>query len=113
MKSQAEIIEIVNTARALGVQDVEIDGVKYNLAVPTMTPFSHTQVHTTGYIAPVGPPPELKAEEMVKPLSVLDEYSDDEILYYSSPYYDELQAKKEAQQQLKKESDELKEAANG
>lgn len=39
--------------------------------------------------------PESKAEDIVKPLSVLDQMSDDEILYWSTPYYDELQAKKE------------------
>lgn len=40
--------------------------------------------------------PELKAEDIVKPLSVLDEMSPEEILYYAVPHYDEIQAEKEA-----------------
>lgn len=40
---------------------------------------------------------DLKPEEIIKPLSTFEELSDDEILYYSTPYYDELQAKKELQ----------------
>lgn len=36
-------------------------------------------------------------EEIVKPLSALDDLSEHEILYYATPYFDEIQAKKEAQ----------------
>ncbi len=49
---------------------------------------------------------DLKAEEIVKPLSALDEYSEDEILYWSTPYFDELQAKKAMRaQQIKDKED--------
>jgi hypothetical protein len=41
---------------------------------------------------------ELKAEEIVAPISVLDDLSEEEIMYYHSPYYDELQARKEQRQ---------------
>jgi hypothetical protein len=42
---------------------------------------------------------EPKAEDIVAPLSLFDQVSEDEILYWSSPYYDELQAQKEEKQQ--------------
>jgi hypothetical protein len=124
MRSKEEIKHIIDNAKEFGLSQVEVDGVKYTISPSaavsnqpmTSTPFSHTQVQTSGYIQHVqstGPVPEMKPEDIVKPLSVFDDLTDDEILYYSSPYYDELQAKKEAQKQLKKESDELKEAANG
>lgn len=45
------------------------------------------------------PVPEQKSEDIVKPLSVLDDVSEEEILYFATPYYDELQHKKEAQKQ--------------
>jgi hypothetical protein len=52
------------------------------------------------------PIPEKLAEELVKPMSVLDEMSSEEILYYATPYYDELQAQKEAHaQKLAEEQD--------
>lgn len=40
-----------------------------------------------------------KAEELVVPMSVLDQLSDDEILFWATPHYDELQYKKELQKQ--------------
>lgn len=46
------------------------------------------------------PKPDMTPEDIVRPMSVLDDYSDDEIMYYHSPYFDELQAIKE---QRKKE----------
>lgn len=43
--------------------------------------------------------PDLKPEQIIAPLSVFDEMTEEEILYWSSPYYDELMAKKEALKQ--------------
>lgn len=45
------------------------------------------------------PVPDMKADQIVSPLSVLDQFTDEEILYYATPYFDELQARKEAQRQ--------------
>ncbi len=42
---------------------------------------------------------DLKPEQIVSPLSALDEYSEEEILMWHSPYFDELQAKKELRQE--------------
>lgn len=42
---------------------------------------------------------ELKAEDIVSPLSTLDQFTDEEMLYWASPYFDELQAKKIAHQE--------------
>lgn len=48
--------------------------------------------------------PELKPEELVKALSSFDEITGDELLYYATPYYDELQRQKELRaQQIKDE----------
>lgn len=49
---------------------------------------------------------QLNPEDIVKPLSVLDELSEEEIGYWSTPYFDELQAKKELRrQELEKEEE--------
>lgn len=49
-----------------------------------------------GVPAQKDPVPEVKAEEIVKPMSVLDDMSDEEILMYHSPRFDEIQAEKGA-----------------
>lgn len=84
MRDSAELKEQIEFARAQGCKSIEIDGVKYEIGP---APLSH---------APV---PELKAEEIVKPLSALDDLTEEEILYYATPYYDELQRRKEAHKQ--------------
>jgi hypothetical protein len=38
---------------------------------------------------------EIPIDELMKPMSPFDELSDEEILYWSSDYYDELQAQKQ------------------
>jgi hypothetical protein len=39
-------------------------------------------------------PGESKPEDLIKPLSVFEEPTEDEILYYSTPYYDVLMERK-------------------
>jgi hypothetical protein len=38
--------------------------------------------------------PDSKPEDLMKPLSVLDDMSEDEIKYWATPYFDELQEMK-------------------
>ena len=46
--------------------------------------------------------PELKAEDIVTAMSVLDMPTEEELLFYATPHYDELQRLKELRaQQLK------------
>ncbi len=47
--------------------------------------------------------PEMKAEEIVKPMSVLDDLSDEEMLYYATPYFDQIQEEKKIHAQKLKE----------
>lgn len=44
---------------------------------------------------------ELKAEDIVQPMSVLEELDEDDILYWATPYYDDIQARKQAMQEAK------------
>lgn len=43
--------------------------------------------------------PDMKASDILAPISSFDDLSDEEILYWASPYYDDIQTKKEAQKQ--------------
>lgn len=51
-------------------------------------------------------PEGLNIEDIIKKLSPFEEYTDEEILYYSTPYFDELLARKEALQQKSAEKGE-------
>jgi hypothetical protein len=51
------------------------------------------------------PIPELEAREIIEPLSPFDEIDEEEILYYATPYYDELQAKKAKLKPREREDD--------
>ncbi len=102
MKTKEEIASILAQAKEMGMESVEVDGVKYTLGAHPVT-------------KQLGFPQELKPEEMVTPLSVLDEYTEEEILYWSSGYFDDLQARKESANKQRAIDDELKQerVANG
>lgn len=78
MTEDLEILKTLVKAKELGVSmdDVEAFKAKQKVSVP-----------------------ETKAEDIVTPMSILDEFSEEEILFYATPYFDELQNKKEAQKQ--------------
>lgn len=87
--------EILNEAREAGASEVTISGITY-------------KINPLSVVTPVSAVPEMKAEELVNPLSILDEFTEEEIIYYSSPYFHELQAQKEVQEKQKQEDDLLK-----
>lgn len=84
MRSPDEIKVLLEMARAQGCKSVEVDGIRFEVGEQPSAS---------------GPVPELKAEEIVKPMSVLDDLSEEEIQYYATPYFDELQKRKAAQKQ--------------
>lgn len=65
-------------------------------------------------IGPDGKPPVIEqsevqaSDECYTPPSPFDELSDDEIQYWSTPHYDELQAKKQMAAEQRKIDDELR-----
>lgn len=80
MDKQARI-DLIEEARILGMKTITIEGVTYEFGEAPKVPQDV---------------PEMKAEDILKPLSTLDEMSNEEILYWSTEYYDEIQARKEA-----------------
>lgn len=89
--TKEEKLLLIQEAREFGCKSVTIEGVVYELgkALPTNEPIN-----------------EEALGEAVKNMSVLDEYSQDEILYYSSPYFEELQEQKELKaKQLQERND--------
>lgn len=86
-----DLIKVMEKAKELGFTEIKVDGVDLKIG-PQITK-SHL--------------PDLTAEELVKPPSVLDDLSDEEILYFATPYFDELQAKKAKHQEALKEHKEI------
>lgn len=84
-------IQLIEEARILGMKTVTIDGVVYEFEKEVLKPNK----------------PELSSkeiEDLMKALNPLSEYTDQELLYYSTPFFDELQLRKEHQKKLKEES---------
>ena len=85
-------LELIQEAKDLGLKSITIDGIVYEFGVTKQ----------------VLPPTELTEEQvkaLVNPMSVLDDYSEDEITYYATPYFDEIQEQKKIrEQQLKDEA---------
>jgi hypothetical protein len=82
--------ERIAEAREAGVTAITIDGVTYNIGL-----VAETKVATAV--------PELKPEQIVAPLSILDDLTEEEILFWSTPHYDEIQEQKAAQAAKAKE----------
>lgn len=89
-----EVIAVMEKAKELGLKQVKVDGFEAS--------FEDIKNEV-----PVTIVPDAKLEEIFKEASALDQVSDDEILYYATPYYDQLQAEKEAKKQ--RLSEEVKE----
>lgn len=88
-------------AKELSVEYFSFEGatIRFPSAFEQLKP---EQKITSQWTAPLVP--NEKAEVLVKPLSVLDEMSPEEILYYATPYYDEIQGQKaEHEAKLKEE----------
>lgn len=86
-----ERIKLLLEARDLGMKSVTVEGVTYEFGEPKK------QV-----VEAITDLTEEQVKALVNPMSVLDDYSDDEVLYYSTPYFDELQERKNLrEQQLK------------
>jgi len=94
----AELIQVMEKAKELGLASFKTADFEF-----TTQPTTQNVVLTNTQIKE--PVPELKPEEIINPLSVLDDMDEDEIKYWATPYYDELQAKKEAQRQMIKEQE--------
>jgi len=77
--NNVEALKLLIKARELGITDTDIEAFKAKLAPEVV--------------------PELKADEIVKPISVLDDYTEEEIQYFATPYFDELQEKKRLHQE--------------
>lgn len=84
-----QMIELMKTAKELGLHTFKAEGLEFSTVPQTVVQEVKPKVSE--------PVPDLKAEDIVKELSPLDGMSEDEILYFATPYYEELQAKKEAQ----------------
>lgn len=93
-----EVMKLMDHAKELGISKIKVEGFEAELSHLNQTPAPAQ----TGTIADLS---DEEIRELVIPPSPFDDLSDEEILYFATPYYDELQAKKEAQAQKLKEEE--------
>jgi hypothetical protein len=82
MINREKITEAITFAREMNLKSIEVDGIKFD--VP---PNAADTVEA------------LDDQELAKALDIMDDLTDDEILYWATPYFDELQAEKEIKKQ--------------
>ena len=88
-----EIIKILEKAKELGISTIKVDGLEAHSDTERPQEKSMTEIDDKDLMALVSP---------------LDDFTEEEMLYYATPYFDELQEKKEAMKKQKKEEDELR-----
>lgn len=82
-----QIIKLIKEARDMGLPEIRIGDIYVR--------FDKVSEAAQGV-------PELKAEDIVKPLGAFDDLTTEEQLFYATPYFDELQHQKALRmQQLK------------
>ena len=95
-----EILQLIKDTKELGLKSLEVDGVKIEFGdVEVVTKSeNHDNIVTDE---------EPKAEDLVVPPSPYDQLTDEEILYWSSDYGQELELarKKEQEDNIKRASD--------
>lgn len=82
-----ELIRVMEAFKAHGLTHLKTQDIELGSGPETLKPLTPSPV------------PELKTEQIVVPQSPFDDLSEDEIKYWHSPYFNELQAKKEAQKE--------------
>lgn len=81
--------ELIDEARELGCKSVTIEGITYEIG-PVPKSFE--------------PMSDQAAEELISPLAFLDQISDEDVLYWSSPFYDQLQYEKDERKRMLEEN---------
>ncbi len=83
-----QIIKLVEKAKALGVSEIEVVGFRVKFKSKKVVKTTTQKLSVEDVQADI--------KDVFKTESVLDQMSADELKYYATPYYDEIQAKKEA-----------------
>lgn len=92
-----DVAKLIEFAKNAGLSVLEIDNLKIKFSSKSM----YVSKKKKEDPAPV---PDLKAEDIVKSHAFLDDLTPEEILFYATPHFDELQADKEHKKQLIEES---------
>lgn len=94
---KAKLADALAFAKDNGLQSIEVEGIRMELPLKQMAPPHSPSIAV----------PEMKAEELLKPMSPFDELTDEEVLFWSTNHYDELQAKKAKHAEHLKQHEEI------
>lgn len=92
----SEIKELMEKAKELGLSHIKVDGFEAQLS-----PLNQAKLD----VAPMVELTDKEIEALVTQPSPFDDLTDEEIFYYATPYYEELQAKKQAHAEKLKEEE--------
>lgn len=115
-----DILRVIEKASIMGVDEIVWDGIRIKFKAnrvkkkPPQWPHDvppmaiHNQQNNVAYTAdqrtpPAAYVPDVKAEQIFKPESPFEQFTNEEILMYATPRFDELQAEKEAHKEKLKE----------
>src|ERR1017187_7083097 len=84
-----EMLEVMTKFKELGLTTFKAEGIELG---NTPTPVAQAVAPVKAKPAPI--PEDVKPEEIVTPMAVFDEIDDELIQYWSTPYYDEIMAKR-------------------
>lgn len=87
---KVKLKEALEFAKENKLKCIEVDGVKFD--VPIELPEHEDSIEG------------LDDDEMLQDLDVLEQFTDEEVLYWATPYYDELQRTKELKEKQLKET---------
>lgn len=95
--TKEEIIELIKEAKELGLKSLKIGDILVEFNIE----------HSNEKVSPTIYKEHLKDEELVAPLSKLDQLTDEEILYWSTSYGQELEHRKkqEHEQNIRKQNE--------
>lgn len=87
-----ELIKIMEKAHELGLTELECEGMKFKIQY-TKDKIVFSEEKTTKEESPESIEAELK--DLFKEEPILNQYTAEEILYYATPHFDELQEQKD------------------
>jgi hypothetical protein len=88
MINKEKLKEAIEFAQEQDISEIEVDGIKLKV--------------------PPKPMPIEEGKELISEYNPFPEYTDEEIIFWATPYFDELQEKKRQQQEAAKETQDLR-----
>lgn len=99
-----EIIEILTKAKELGIKTIKVEGIEASYGDSGQT-MEKEETQPTEKELEEAWAPSPNSDELFSPYALGASITDEELLYWATPYYDELQSRKRTKEQAIKEGE--------